>query len=332
MPAQRLDLSDVTFDPLLTRLSVGWFQERKQNAITSVFPILEVGIQSGQYIEWNQEDLRRRAMQRRGVGQEAESVQFGKSDQSFSTEEFALKVPLDETVIASAASQMSGLTSLRQAAGRYLTQQALLHLDDAFVSNYFTTSAWTTTKDGSGTDFTQWENDNGTPFDILDEFFDDVEKTGIFRPNVGVLGKAVWRELKNHTETFNRISIGQTPDSPKRITPDLVAEAMGLDRLIVPSLTEETATTGAASSPSFVFPEKEALFVYAPDQPSLLTPSGGYIFAWVEAFDGQANEFGAVMDRIERGAKHSEEVEIRMHYDMKQVAADVGLYLQNAVA
>jgi hypothetical protein len=63
------------------------------------------------------------------------------------------------------------------------------------------------------------------------------------------------------------------------VTEQLLAELSGVDRFLVPREMVNTAAKGAARTHSWIV-SKKFLLCYAPEKPSILVPSAGYIFVW----------------------------------------------------
>jgi hypothetical protein len=69
---------------------------------------------------------------------------------------------------------------------------------------------------------------------------------------------------------------------------------------------------------------------YAPDRPSLLTPSAGYTFNWKGY--GAGNKYGLTMRNFREERIRSDRIEGEAAYVMKQVSADCGVWLNTATS
>ena len=134
------------------------------------------------------------------------------------------------------------------------------------------------------------------------------------------------RILKNHSTILDRIKYTQRG----LVTEDLLASLLGVDRYLVARAIRDTAAEGAAESMDFAFGNNDALLVYAANAPSLMQPSGGYIFTWTGMFG--AGAFGNAISKFRMEHLKSDRVEGEMGYDLKVVAADVGIFFENVVA
>ena len=67
--------------------------------------------------------------------------------------------------------------------------------------------------------------------------------------------------------------------------------------------------------------------MYSNPSPSLLTPSGGYTFAWTGLFGGAAA--GARIKRFRMEALASDRIESEMAWDQKLVAPELGVFFND---
>jgi hypothetical protein len=105
---------------------------------------------------------------------------------------------------------------------------------------------------------------------------------------------------------------------------------LGVDRYLVAQSIMQTSVEGAASATYGFIHGKGALLVYAAPSPSLMMPTGGYIFAW-SGLTG-LNNAGIRTKRFRMENLGADRVENEMCLSMKLVAADMGYYYASAVA
>ena len=109
----------------------------------------------------------------------------------------------------------------------------------------------------------------------------------------------------------------------------LLARLYGVELFLVPRVVVNTAAKGAAGTYSrIVF--KKVLLCYAPEKPSILAPSAGYIFAWKGYFG--ASRFGSRVKKFRMENLESDRIEEEMAFDAKKIAADLGIYAANVIA
>ena len=154
--------------------------------------------------------------------------------------------------------------------------------------------------------------------DVQRQILGQVRKTG-FRPNVLVLGPAVYSSLLQNASILERIKYSERGI----ISEDLLRAVFDVDRLVVTWTTENTAVRGAADNMQFMN-SKSALLVYAAPSPGLQTLSGGYTFTWNGLLG--AGAFGTRVKRWRMEEIASDRIEGEIAFDMKVVAPDVGIF------
>ena len=113
------------------------------------------------------------------------------------------------------------------------------------------------------------------------------------------------------------------------LTTDLVASLLEIDRLEIGRAIYTTSVEGTAES-SVSYSRiwgKNALLMYIPASPSLMTPAAGYTFVWRRV--PNALQF---MKRMRDEEREVDIIEGNSYFDQKITAANAGLFLSNAVA
>lgn len=315
-------ISDFNFNDVLTSLSVAFIQEMDNFAAPRAVPKIPVNNLTGNVVTYDKDDWRRVEAEKVGAGSKPPRAGYGiDTDQSYDASN---PVKLAKPITKQERLNSEDPVSPMRDAVRFVTNNVMLKRDSDFVSNYFGTGIWGTDLDGSGADFTQWEDSNGTPIRTIANEKDTIQENTGFEPNVLILGPKVWTELKNHDNVIDRIKHTQFGVATK----ELFAEVLGLDEVIVPEVSEDTSGEGAAASESFMF-GKQALLMHRPEDPSLLTPSSGYIFT-PRGFAG--NEFGIGIRQYELEEEEVTMIEAQLAYDMQVVESELGVFFDNAIA
>ncbi|KKM77122.1 hypothetical protein LCGC14_1373170, partial [marine sediment metagenome] len=171
----------------------------------------------------------------------------------------------------------------------------------------------------SATPGTLWSNDAADPLGDIETGMNTVALAIGREPNTGVIGRGLWRYMKNHPDIVDRIKYGQTPGSPARVTEVAVAALVGLDRLLVARAIKNTAQEGAADSFSFIGGNHMSL-LYVTGSAAIDEPSAGYLFSWM----------GREVNRFVEDQEHAQVVEARESWDTKLTASDSGYLLKSA--
>jgi hypothetical protein len=312
----------VHVDGYLTDISVGYVQSSTKFIADRLFPTVPVSKQSDKVATYSQADFLRDEVQKRQAGGVVERAGYRTGSTSYIADEWALAHAVDDQLRANADAPYMP----EEDATKFLTQKMLIKREVEFVTNFFTTgNLWTGSSDGAdligGTDFTQWSNAASTPIEDIHDKMSRVEAASGFLPNKLALGRQVWFDLKNHPDIVDRVK----HTSKEAVTTDLVARLLDIDEVLVASAVRNTAAEGLAHSGSYIAGD-DALLVYAPPNPGLMTPSGGYTFVWTGLI-GSNN--GQVIERYRDDETISDVVRIRAAWAQKRIAPSVGVFFNN---
>lgn len=321
--------SDLHVDTFLTNLSVGWAQESGQFIADQVFPTVPVQKQSNKFAKYEKGFFYRDEVGPRPLGGRPPKAGYGIESDTYFCEEEGLEHSIDDRTRANADQPLDP----DRAAMRLLTTQALIHRDIEWTSNYFKKEVWGTdlkgkNKEPGAGEFLQFDQSGSTPINLIDENRDTVASQTGYEPKTLVLGRDVYRTLKNHESVLDRIKFTQTGI----VTADLLAELFDVDKVLVPGAVKNTAKEGQADEIDFIVSPKSMLLVYAAPNPAIDQPSGGYNFAWTGLLAGVTNAFGGVIERGREELNHSDVLQMRYAFDLKVVASELGVFFENAVA
>jgi hypothetical protein len=297
---------------------VAFVQSESDFIADKVFPMVPVKSSSDRYFvykkdAWFRSDAKVRApgTESAGSGWEIDNTP------TYSAKVVAIHKDVDDQTRANADQPLD----MDRDATNYTTRQCLLKREKDWQTNYFTSGVW-------GADFTPgtlWSSGSATPIDDIDTKKDEIQTATGLMPNVLVVGPAVHRALKNHPTILDRIKYTQRG----LVTEDILAGLFGVQRYLVARAVQNSAGEGLAASMSFMY-GKHALLVYSSNAPSLMEPSGGYIFSWTGMFG--AGPFGNRMKKFRMEHLASDRIECEMAYDMKVVAPESGVFFNNVVA
>ena len=291
-----------------------------------VFSRVGVAKQADQYFTYPKDQWFRSDAELRAPGTESAGSGYTLSTDTYYCHVYAIHKDIDDQTRANADSPLN----VDREATQFITQQLLLKRDLDFVSTYMTTGVWDTDMTGvssgpTGNQFLQWDNASSDPIqDVQNGKTAMLQATG-YEPNVLVIGYEVFAQLKNHADIIDRIKHTQRGV----LTEELLAQLLGVDRLIVASAIKNTAAEGATAAMSFMV-GKSALLCYSNPTPGLMQPSAGYTFTWNGLLGSSA--YGTRVSRFRKVETKSDRVEAEMAYDMKVVASDLGYFFTSAVA
>lgn len=322
-------LTQVHVSRALTNISVAYMQEADNFLATRVFPRVPVTNQANKYFVYSQADFYRSDAKRRGPGAQAARSGYNvDATGTYSCDRDALGHAIADPIRANADAPLD----LDREATEYLSQQLLLVQETRFQGSFFKTGVWTGGTGGTDvTPTTKWDDAASTPIeDIRAQIRQVFSGTG-YNPNKLVLGRKTFDNLLDHPDLIDRIKYGQTNMGPARANEEIMAQLFGVEEVIVANALQNTAIEGAAASYSFINDQKSALLVYAPANPGLMIPSGGYTFVWGGA-EGADSGTGVRVKRYRAETEESDIVEAEMWYDQRLVAPTLGAFFTAAVS
>src|SRR5581483_3876353 len=228
---------------------------------------------------------------------------------------------------------------------KFCMQKMLIRKDRFFVAQYLKTGLWTGQSDAvgtaggtpGGTTPAFWNDDaNGDPFtDIANAQTAILQSTG-FEANTLLITYPVYQALRKHPLVVDRIKYTTRADASK-ITPELLAGAFDVERVIVSKAVYNSAAESATAVPgtpsgTYAFiAGKNALLCHVAPEPGIMVPSAGYVFAW-SGFTNM-NNMGVRVSQIPmpwRGLG-TVRTEGEMAFDMQAVGTDLGAYFSGIV-
>ena len=320
--------SDLNVNPILTTISVAFFQNATNFIADKVFPIVPVELQYGRYATFDRASWFRDQAQQRAPSTESAGGGFSvDTTPSYGCVPYAFHKDVDDQVRVNAGP----ILNLDVVSTNFVTNIMLLKREKLFVDAYFKAGVWTFNWTGvSGSpganQVKQWDQATGAnPIGDITKAINLMASLTGYRPNTLTIGPDVLAALKNCPQITDRIKY----TSRDNVTTDILAAFFEVDRVLVPYGVINTAAEGAATANGFLY-GKGALLTYAAPSPSLLSPSAGYIFAWTGLLG--AGAFGNRISRFRMEQLRSDRIEGEMAIDPEIVAPDCGLYIASVVA
>lgn len=326
--------SDLHVNVPLTNVSVAYIPNAGDYIADKVFPRVPVSKQSDIYWKYGKSDWRRTDVQKRAPGTESAGASWNLSTDNYYAQVYAIHKDIDDQVRANADSNFN----LESDATKFITNQLLLKREADWVAAFFA-DVWATKYTGisgnspNSAQFTQWNSASSDPINDVHTWAINFQELTGMKPNTLVLGPHVMRALKNHPDLVDRIKYTQRGV----VTEDLVASLLGVNRVLVPQATQTSVSQvnsataqDAAANYSFIAGGTDALLCYSAPSPSLMQPTAGYTFTWNGYAGG--NSQGLRVKSFRQEAIASDRIEAEMTYDMKQVAADCGVFLDGVIA
>jgi len=338
MPVPSPGQYDVHINGLMTEMSLGWPQLHDSFVADRTFQVISSKHRSDNYLrippgEWNRNQMQERAPATESAGSNYKID----TTPTFYCRRFSLHHDIPDEI----DNDKDDPIDLDLQANYFLTSQALINREVAWVNAYFKTGVWTAfdldgvSSAGSvdATHFLQYNQTDSDFLAVIRRYITDCSEKYGRRLNCMTMGQRVWDVVIDHPDLVGRIDRGQTQGvagAPKVIR-DALAMLLEIQEVNVMSGIVNNAIPGAADSQAFIG-GKHLLLSYKPPVPGRLTPASGYTFVW-QGDDLQNNERGwALYDLPYEARRKCRSMEIESFYDLKQVEAGFGVFFENAVS
>lgn len=276
----------------------------------ALFPLVPVQKISNKYYIYTKADWLRREADVRAPGTRAPRADYGLSTANYTCVERAIAKGVPDELVANADAPLNMLAD----ATRWATNQIMLEQESDVASLAFGTG-WSS----SATPAPLWSDDTSNPLGDAETARHTVVATIGQEANKGVIGRGLWRYLKQHPDIVDRIKYTAGPNSPAVVAAKTVAALFELDDVLIGSAINDTASEGATSSISYLW-GNHMLIAYVTGGPSLLAPSAGYVFTY------QNREVTRFTEEQERQTV----IEVRQAWDSVITAADAGYLIKSA--
>jgi len=251
------------------------------------------------------------------------------SNSSYFADVYGLGMDFDEQTLANEDAALD----IRSAGAETLAMRLMIHREEQFATNFFSTGVWGTDNTLSGND--QWSDyTNSTPIQDVTAARRAVQlASGGFKPNTMVVGKEVRDKLINHPDILARLNGGATVTNTALITDAKLAEIFEVENFYVMEAVKNSSVEGVAESNAFIG-GKNALLAHTPSTAGLMSPAAGLTFAWnnLEGVNNLGITVESFSDDALKRQQIAEMIQVKMSYDMKVVGADLGYLFAAAVA
>jgi len=299
--------SQVHVDKILTNIAVAY--RNKKYIYRELSPFIPVKYESDKYYKFPKARWFTNEAALRAPGTKARLSGFPVSTDSYNCDEFALATKIADRVLANTDSPLT----LRSAKAAYVADKVEMARDIELATLVNVTSQWGTDK----TLTTTWDSDASTPIEDIIDAQDTVGTATGEELNTGVLGRLVWSKLRRHPDILDILSSVERSIA----TPQLLAQAFDIDRILIGRSIKNTANPAQTASMSQIW-GKHAFFAYVAPSPGIMSPSALYTFMSRDA-------------RVRTWYDEPEEatyIESGNVLDFKIVAPDVGYFIDVAVA
>lgn len=309
---------DVHIDEVLTDFAISYMQSQDVFIATKVFPVITVTKQSNKYIVWDRNDWLRDEAQKRADATESVGSGYRFSQDNYYADVWAFH----KDVGWQSRANQDAWVNLDQGAIRFVARKILLRMEIQWVTDFFTTGVW-------ATDYSvpvQWNDVTSDPLEDIESNKESMLLTTGFEPNTIVMGYKAFRRLKNHPDIVDRLTSAGGLNKPSQVTPAMIAQILGVDRLFVSRAIKATNIEGETAAYAPI--HGSSLWMgYVSPTPAGDEPSAGYIFAWDYA--GYNANIG--VDSFDIRKIKATRYEAEAAWDGKVTATDLGVFMPNVV-
>jgi hypothetical protein len=261
---------DVHVDMLLTNMSIGY--KNDLYIADSIAPIVPVRRQSDIIPRYDQSHWFRNQAQIRAPGTLSERGGFTVDNtMTYYCPRYSFGFEIPDEV----RDNTDAPYDLDRDGTAFVTDRLMMKREVNWATRYFTTGVW-------GADVTPsvlWSTyGTSTPLVDITTYQDAVEGRIARMPNRFVLGKQVMSVLKWHPNIMDTIKYVQRAV----VTTDLMASLLDIETVLVGRAIYTTSAEGTPEA-NVVYQRvwgNDALLLYTPSAPSLMTPAATYTFTW----------------------------------------------------
>lgn len=319
--------SQVHLDVPLTNLTVAYAQEASGFIADKVFGTVSVSKQSDKYYKYDREGLRHGDVKVLAPRTEVNRVGMTLSTDNYFADVRGLGMDFDEQTLANEDTMLE----IRSQGANVLMEKILIDREVRWADTFFKAGVWgtETTPANLWSDYT-----NSTPIvDVTNARRAMQLKSGGYKPNVMVVGKAVRDILVNHPDILSRLNGGATVTNTALITDAKLAEIFEVEQFLVMEAVYNDAKEGLADNIDFIG-GKHAMLAYKPSAMGLRTPASGAIFTWdsIPGVSGLGITVESFSDDALKRQQIAEMIQVKCSDDMKVIGSDLGYFFDSVVA
>lgn len=285
MAEQTPTLDTGNINQLLTSTVHGWIQSDTNFAYNRAFPNVPTPKNVMRYYVFDREQSLRNEAAPRPLGAEAELTQTKVSTTPFALESIALAEDVDDRVRTNSdapfAPEEDALRGIMQKMHIFNERQMV----DDLMKNQVWFNGMDTAQDAQAV---TWSDSAGTPLRNLDAAGEGIAKYG-FAANTLICSLTAFNTLRRHDDITALFPVGGTGTTPLNVTEQALANALGLERVIV---------SRAADSNGRIM-GNQALLCYSGPVGTQRAPSAARRFSWT-------GEYGTTNEGIRVGIKRKD--------------------------
>lgn len=312
---------ELRVDAYLTNFSLAFRQDRESfiagKAATQV-PVLN---ESDKFAIFPRGYFWRDEAEIRPLGGRPVQVGYKVENDQYLAEEWALEHTIDDRQRRNAAAPYD----LDESGVMLLEGKQLIREDRIWATTCFKAGVWAYDYDGAA-DFDPFNDVATDPVATINTFKRVASKGSGFKVNTMVLGANVFDALVINPAMVERVKYTQTGI----ITEEMLAGLFRVDQVLVAESMYNTANEGADDNFEYIIDENSFWIGYIEPSARMNAPTAIARFAWTGLIPGAMNNSGGVITRGRDDRAYSDWIHSRNAFDIKVVAADLGVFFENA--
>jgi hypothetical protein len=317
-------VGDVHVKKVLSSISVAY--KNPSYIVESIAPVLLVDKQSDYIALYTKSYWARSVAKKTSPLEPAPIGGYEVEYDTYFCEEYSIADIIPDAQIANQDPPMNAQAD----AAEWVTDQLLLSQEISFITDFWKVGVWGTDVVG-GVDFTKWSTyATSDPIQDIRGWMRAIRRNMMGRsPNRLVLGDLTFDVLADHPTLLERVQYGSSSESPAMVTPNLIAQLLGLDQVQVGTVVYTTSPEGTAET-SVVYTagyDDDAWLGYVAPRPGMRMPSALYNIVWRGPYGGPRY----VRLRREPLSDKGWLVEGFSYYTIKGLSADAGTFISDAV-
>ena len=282
----------------------------KELIADAVMPRRPVGAEVFKWIQFPKETVFTIPDTKMGRSSYANQIEFGGTEQSSTTADYGLEAYVPNKDLANFNDTYDPLGY----ATTNVSELLALARENRVAGITFNAATYATANKTTLSGTSQWSDySNSDPVDAILEAIDPL----LIRPNVWVMGRAVWTKIRKHPKVVAKVS--GTLTTSGMVSRQALADALELDEILVGQSFLNTAKRGQTATFSEVW-GKHSAFIYR----------GNTEMTW--GFTAERSPRNMMTSEDPRAGIDGSTI-VRVTESLKEVnpAADLGFFFQNAV-
>ncbi len=314
------------FDKYLTNFSLDLMQNESVFKAHRIMPTVPVQQQANFYRIYDQGAFLKPQMKPLADGTQTAAMEYSYTEGTYAIKVWGLHKDTGPMAYANADDDLR----LDERTVAALTRQGLLHQEVQWHNAFFGTGKWSTDLTGvaaspSAGQFLQFNDAASDPIGVIKSAITQNQiLSGGFRINTMAMSRVVFDTLVEHPDIVDRINRGQTT-GPAVANEDALAAIFGIDRVVVlDAVVDQTGSNEMLGG-------KGIALMYLDGNAGLDGVTAGVRFEWARLSNYMT--VGNAIYRYEHPlAEGAVRHELKMAFDYRITAPDLGVFLADAIA